>query len=501
MFRKCSPEPSALVFPGRHAGSVPSGSVNFHILRPVAKQHVRRRDVLGRREFRVAMSGQALSQVADAMTSLGLAQVLLFDLSPQDTVLALLRGLVLAAFPLLFVGPLAGLLADRFARNLLLRRGQQVRALLTVGAVLAAGMGSAPIGYATFGMLLLATRVLYTVRATSIPRLVEPHQLVAADSVSLLLSMVAGFIGVGVAAGLQLLDIRLVFLTAIGMHFASSWWYSQIRVVLGGGRDTSRSESVRDWRAALAQLQHPKVRFSIGSSGAGKLLLGLDYACVALVVDARFNVEATGYAAVFGVAGAGTFLGTLTAERVIERMPRRSVSVVAGIISSLAIGGVIVVDVFPVAMAAIAVASFAFQNVRVCNDAAVQSSVDSATLGRVFAAYDVVYNLSFVAGAALGLMIGASIGYDRILLACCVGYAALAVAASFSGSGEPLPTRNTVSPALVHTLASRTFLVSKTTEPLMADAIADASTRENSAHSVSTTSASAPKHAPMEVSA
>lgn len=489
------------MFQGRHADDVPFGSVNFHILRPEAKQHVRRLDVLRQRDFRVAMIGQATSQIADAMTSLGLAQVLLFDLSPQDTMTAFLRGLVLAAFPLLFVGPLAGLLADRYVRNLLLRRGQHVRALLTVGAVLSAVLGSAPIGYAAFGLLLLATRVLYTVRAISIPRLVEPHQLVAADSASLLLSMAAGFIGVGAAAGLQIVDIRLVFLTAIAMHIAASWWYSQIRVALGGGRDTSRSKSVRDWRAALAQLQHPKVRFSIGSSGLGKLLLGLGYACVALVVDARFNVEATGYAAVFGVAGVGTFLGTLTAEWVIERMPRKSVTLVAGIISSFAFGGVIVVDVFPITMAAIAVTSFAFQNVRVCNDAAVQSSVDSAALGRVFAAYDVVYNLSFVAGAALGLIVGTSVGYAPILLACCLGYAALALAASFSGSGEPLPTRNTVSPASVHAAASNTLRVSNTTEPFIADATSVGETLENSSHSVSTTSASAPKHAPVEVSA
>lgn len=501
MFRKRLPEHSVLVFIGRHDDHVSLGWVNFHILRPEAKRHIRRLDVLRQRDFRVAMTGQVTSQIADAMTSLGLAQVLLFDLNPQDTVTAFLRGLVLAAFPLLFVGPLAGVLADRFERNLLLRRGQHVRALLTVGAVLSVVSGSSTIGYATFGLLLLATRVLYTVRAISIPRLVEPHQLVAADSAALLLSMVAGIIGVGVAAGLQVLDIRLVFLAATAMHIASSCWYSQIRVVLGGGPDTSRSNSVRDWRAALAQLQHPKVRFSIGASGAGKLLLGLGYASIALVVDARFNVEATGYAAVFGVAGIGTFLGTLTAERVTERMPRKSVSVVAGIISSFAFGGVIVVDVFLVAMAAIAVASFAFQNVRVCNDAAVQSNVNSAALGRVFAAYDVVYNLSFVGGAALGLVVGTGVGHAPILVVCCLGYAALALAASFHGSGEALPTRNTVSPASAHAAASNTLRVSNTTEPFIVDAISIGETLENSSHSVSTTSASAPKHAPVAVSA
>ena len=484
------------------------GSVNFHLLRPEAKQHVRRIDVLRLTDFRVAMSGQVSSQIADAMTSLGLAQVLLFDLNPEDTMLAFLRGLVLAAFPLLFVGPLAGLLADRFERRQLLVRGQLLRAALTIGAIAAAITSNPTIGYLTFGFLLLTTRVLYTVRATSIPRLVAPYQLVAADSVSLLLSMIAGFVGVSIAAGLELLDVRFVFAVAIALHVASSKWYSRIGVLLGGGPelqphadDVAVTTKSRDWRAALTQLQHPKVRFSIASSGAGKLLLGISYACVALVVDSRFNVEATGYAAVFGVAGAGTFLGTLTAERVIERMPRKSVSVLAAAMSSFAVACVLVADLFPVAMAAVAVASFGFQNVRVCNDAAVQSNVASATLGRVFAAYDVVYNLSFVAGAALGLIVGTNLGYERVLAACVVGYAALALAASLSGSGEPLPTRSKVSPASVQRLASSTLRVSNTTLPFIAEATDAGSTFANSDHSVSTTSASAPKHAPMDVSA
>jgi len=482
--------------------------VNFHLLRPEAKPHVRRIDVLRLTDFRVAMSGQVSSQVADAMTSLGLVQVLLFDLNPEDTMLAFLRGLVLAAFPLLFVGPLAGLLADRFERRQLLVRGQLLRAALTIGAIAAAMTSNPTIGYLTFGFLLLTTRVLYTVRATSIPRLVAPYQLVAADSISLLISMIAGFVGVSIAAGLELLDIRLVFAAAIILHGWSAKWYSRVGVPLGGGREPQVPTDValatapsRDWRAALVQLQHPKVRFSIGSSGAGKLLLGIGYACVALVVDSRFNVEATGYAAVFGVAGAGTFLGTLSAERVIERMPRKSVSVVAATVSSLAMMGVLLVDLLPIAMASIAIASFGFQNVRVCNDAAVQSNVDSTALGRVFAAYDVVYNLSFVAGAALGLIVGTNLGYERVLAACVVGYAALALAASFSGSGEPRPTRSRVSPASVQRLASSTLRVSNTTLPLIAEATDAGSTFANSDHSVSTTSASAPKQAPMDVSA
>lgn len=498
MFRDCLPKLTALSAPICHSGYVRPATMSFQLFRDEAKEHVRLRDVLRRSDFRTAMCGQVSSQVADAMTSLGLAQVLLFDLSPENTTVAFLRGLVVAAFPLLFVGPLAGFVADHFSRQHLLMSGQMIRAVLTLGAV-GAAMSQRPIfGFVVFGLLLLTTRVLYTVRATSVPQLVERHQLVTADSVSLLLSMMAGFVGVACAASLQLLDVRLVFVVAMALHVASSRWYGNIGTELGGGSVTHQS---RDWRCAAEHLRNHRVRYSMVSSGGGKFLLGVCYACVALVIDARFSVEATGYAAVFGVAGVGTFVGTLTAEWIIERVPRKSVSVLAAMASMVAVGGILLLDSFVTALGAIVVTSFAFQNMRVCNDAAVQSSVDEASLGRVFAAYDVVYNMSFVLGAALALAVGIDAGYLMVLAACCVGYAALALTLLFFGSGEPRPTVTSRRPAEIHALVSNTLRVSNTTSPVMADATSDGSTSLNSGHSVRMTSASAPKHAPMEVSA
>jgi MFS family permease len=453
---------------------------------------------LRQRDFRLAMCGQVSSQVGDAMTSLGLAQVLLFDLNPEDTTSAFLRGLVVASFPLLFVGPLAGFFADRFLRQRLLTGGQMIRAILTLGSIAVSMSQQQSIGFVTFGLLLLLTRVLYTVRATSIPRLVERRQLVAGDSISLMLSMAAGFAGVAIAAGLAVMDVRLVFIVAAVMHIASSDWYRRIRTELGGG---SVSRNVRDWQRAIAQLRNRKVRYSIVSSGGGKFLLGACFACVALILDARFTLEATGYAAVFGVAGAGTFLGTVTAEWVIEHVPRKSVCVLAAAVSSISIGGILLIDSFIAALGGIIVAALAFQNMRVCNDAAVQSNVDGDYLGRVFATYDVVYNLAFVLGALLALSLGLDVGYLLVLGICCVACAALALALLFAGSGEPRPTTNTRSPAEVHSLASSTFRVSNTTFPVIAAATWDGSILANSGHSVSTSNASAPKHAPMEVSA
>lgn len=473
-------------------------AMSFHLLRDEVKVHLRRRDVLRVREFRTAMGAQITSQVADAMTSLGLAQVLLFDLNPGDTAQAFLRGLIVAAFPLLLVGPLAGLLADRYSRQSLLVVGQCLRAALTIGAVVAAFARAPIMGYLTFAALLLTTRILYTARATVIPRLVMPQQLVAADSLSLLFSMVAGLLGVVAAGALELLDVRAAFFAAIVLHLTSAWLYRSIRAPLGGGRVGG---SERDWRTASAQLRNHKVRFSIISSGGGKFLLGICFVCVALVVDARFTIEATGYAAVFGVAGIGTFLGTLTAKWIIERVPRTSVAVLASLVSATAVASVAMAPNVVMALGAIVVASFAFQNVRVCNDAAVQTAVHTASLGRVFAAYDVVYNLSFVGGAAIALAAGTDDGFARVLLVCAVGYAALAALLVLIGSGDPRPTFSTRNPASLQESPSSTLRVSNTTRPDIAVATSDGAIAANSDHSVSTMSASAPKQAPIGLSA
>jgi MFS family permease len=473
-------------------------AMNFALLRDEVKEPVRRRDVLRMREFRIAIGAQTSSQVADAMTSLGLAQVLLFDLNPGDTEQAFLRGLMVASFPLLLVGPLAGFLADRIPRQILLVVGQCLRATVVVGAIATAWARMPILGYATFAVLLLLTRVLYTARATVIPRLVTTQQLVAANSLSLMFSMLAGLVGVVVAGALKLFDLGAVFMAAIALHFVSAWLFCCIRVQLGGGRENA---SERDWRAAVIHLRNHKVQFSIISSGAGKLLLGVCYACVALVVDARLSIEATGYAAVFGVAGFGTFLGTLSAEWIIERVPRKSVAVLACFVSATAVASLAIAPNVLTALGAIVVASFAFQNVRVCNDAAVQSTVHTASLGRVFAAYDVVYNLSFVVGALLALMASTDRNLISVLVACAVGYAALAALLVLIGSGDPRPTFSTTNPAALHESQSSTLRVSNTIRTDMALAALDGATLANSDHSVRTMSASAPKQAPSELSA
>lgn len=164
--------------------------------------HVRRRDLFKYIDFRRAMSAQFSSQTADALTTITLTNVLVFRFSSGPSLTAMTTTLIVSLIPLILVGPIAGDFADRFDRVLLLSRGHLLRALFTFVAILSAF--EQPnikrfIGYLCFCVLLGLTRILYTARATSLSYLVRRHELVAADSSSLILSVIAGATGAAIS--------------------------------------------------------------------------------------------------------------------------------------------------------------------------------------------------------------------------------------------------------------------------------------------------------------
>jgi predicted MFS family arabinose efflux permease len=83
-----------------------------------------------------------------------------------------------------------------------------------------------------------------------------------------------------------------------------------------------------------------------------------------------------------------------------------------------------------VVIGALTVVSFAFQNLRVVSDASVQSTIADDSVGRVFSAYDVIYNLAFVGGAFAGVGVHAGASPEAIFLSLVTGYALGALALS-----------------------------------------------------------------------
>ena len=392
----------------------------IRLRRKTSAVHVRRRDLFKYPDFRNAICGQFVSQSADALASLTLAQLLLFKFSDGPSIAALTSALIASALPLLLVGPIAGHLADRLPRKLLLCRGNALRGVITLCGLFATTADTRWFGYIIFGLLVALTRILYTARASSLAQLVRRHELVAADSTSLILSVIAGAIGAGIGTGISG-SVPIVALVVAGSgHIFASWLYRRISIPLGGGDQSAKH---CDFRSLASQFASAKTRFAILATSLHRLMLGVCIASIALMVDRSYHLQTTGYVTVLGFSAAGSFTGSITAEWLSERYPRRSITVMSFALAATAIGTASVFENPRIGLVAVAICSLSFQNLRIRSDATIQANANKENVGRIFAAYDVLYNAAFLSGCAVGILASGVLKYSEILSIVTIGYA------------------------------------------------------------------------------
>ena len=389
--------------------------------------HVRRRDLLKYIDFRRAMTAQFSSQVADALTTITLANVLVFKFSDGPSLTAMASTLIVSLIPLILVGPIAGDLTDRFDRVRLLSRGHVLRAAFTALAVFSAieiFSGRRAIGYFCFCVLLGLTRILYTARATSLSFLVRRHELVAADSSSLILSVIAGACGSSIYFALTHRLPAAGFVVAALLQIFAARNYGRIETEIGGGR---QNRNQLNHRQLFEQLRLPKTRFAMSATTSHRFLLGICIASIAVMIDKSFNMQTTGYLAVLGFSASGSFLGSISAEWISEHFPRRSVTVIAFALASAVIGIATVFAHPRVALGSVLLCAFAFQNLRVRSDATIQANSPASSIGKIFAAYDVLYNFAFISGGVIGIAATSMLSYQTVLTSACVTYFVAAI--------------------------------------------------------------------------
>jgi MFS family permease len=407
--------------------------------------HVRRRDLFAYSDFRLAIGGQLLSQASDALTSFTLAEILVFSFNSSPSLIAMASTLLMSAIPLVVVGPIAGHLADRFNRKSILVNGHLARAVIAGSAAISVLPRFHAFGYVAFALLLGLTRILYTARATAFPQLVRKHELVAADSMSLIVAVFAGSIGAGIGMSTAHHYPVFALLIAAGGQLMASRLFSFVSTDLGKG--TSKN-SRGHLLSAIKQLKKQKTKFAIYATASHRLILGICIASISLLVDASYGLHTTGYVAVLGFSATGAFIGSVTAEWMSEHFPRRSITVIAFGGSAIVICVASFATTPRVGLFAVSIASFLFQNLRVRSDATVQSNVSQSNMGHVFAAYDMLYNLAFIAGGILGIALSGSLSYSAVLGCAVAGFAAVSLVFAVINDGKSeLESANKIHPS------------------------------------------------------
>jgi MFS family permease len=365
------------------------------------------------------------SQAADGVFQAGLAWLVLLSPERQQSPAAVAGAAALILLPFSLVGPFAGVLLDRWRRRSVLLVGQLVRVLLVVAmAALGDRAGLVPV-YALAIVALAVNRFLLAAFSAGLPSVVPRPLLLPANA----LAPTAGtaWVVVGLGVGSALLGVTrddavdgsagtvpVLALAAVLMVVAAG-----LALRFGpdelGPRDVRRTGSVagdlggvvRGLGAGVAHLvQRRPAGRALVMLGAHRWCFGLWSVQTALLVldrDAGGGLSATAVVAGCGAAG---YVSAALVTPLARRRLTDTAWVAAVLVGSAAVAlAAAPVPGVPALAVAAALLGLGAQSVKICVDTAVQRGVDDGFLGRSFAIYDVVFNVTFVAAAAVAALL------------------------------------------------------------------------------------------------
>jgi len=274
---------------------------------------------------------QAVSLVGDWFTLIALS--VLVSAETGGSGLAVSGLLLVQNLPAVVLGPLAGVLADRFDRKRLLVWSDLLRAAIVPFLIFAAAPGRLPLLYVLAFLHFSISTVFEPARSALLPRLVRGDDLVAATTLSTVTwSVMTAFGGALGGAVLAAAGLRAAFLVDSLTFLASAALMAPIRTpppAEGGRPAGGRVRFTEGVRWAIA---HP----GIGSAALVKVINGLALVDTFLVLyGTRIFVRGEGGAVSVGLLyasfGVGAVLGPLLLGRFNDgTIPRMRRLILAG---------------------------------------------------------------------------------------------------------------------------------------------------------------------------
>lgn len=365
------------------------------------------------------VGGQCLGQLADGLAQITFAQFVLFDVARGATPAGIAAVLAVTLLPFSVVGPAAGIFIDRWDRRRTLVVVSVLRALLTVASIVTVVTQSTAAAFIGVLLLLSSSRFVLAAKGAALPRTVPRADLVTGNAVSSLAGMSAAFLG---AVGGSLIVGRSTavgFLLASILYLAAAVVFTRLPDV-GGRQQMVLLSRLRSLAGELAKgvgaaVGVAAIRWPLLAVAAHRLLLGAGFVVLVLIADSRYNLQISGYGVALAATGLAAFAGTLAAPPLARRyspgvlvpaafLPAAAAAYVGGLFPSLV-----------VLVCCVSVVAFVFQVLKVSVDALVGGSAPDSVRGRVFAVYDVLYNVAFVAAGLLMVPLW-RIGQERSLL-------------------------------------------------------------------------------------
>jgi len=374
--------------------------------------------------FRWLLSALAVSKVGDWLYNLALA-VLVYDRTHSP----LWVGVTTAArvVPFVVLGPVGGVLSDRFDRRRIMIASDVIRLalMLLLAAAAAAGL---PIMLApVIAALATAASALYLPCVSAvIPRLVRDEDLPGANAAG------SAVTGLGIIAGPALGGILLLLgspATAIALN-ALTFGLSALAVLAIRAGDVFRAAWSADRPAGLlrqvaqgaaALRAHPEALRLVGADITCGLVYGFQTVLL-LMVSRQIGLGTHGYGYLFAGIGAGGLAGTALASRASRSSHPRWILAAVGLPTAL-----LAVAHWPaVAILLAGLAGTGALVVEILTDTCLQRALDEDVLGRAYGLALPASIGGIVAGALIAPVLARTLGVSGTLVP--VGAAVLAYA-------------------------------------------------------------------------
>ena len=370
----------------------------------------RAREALRHGDFRRLFGIRLASQCGDGLFQVSLVASFVFSPERADTALDFAVATLIVALPFSILGPFAGVFIDRWSRRAILRWAPWIRAA-AVWLVLV-DPDRFPVPFFLGALFVLSVNRFFLSTASAVvPRLVPTADLLVANSMAAVGGTFALLTGVFVGGKIAESAGEVpVIATTVGLWILSSWFARRIQnpLVPHALPETRVLDQIgivaRGFVDGIGRLvRTPRAIGPITGITLDQVGQGLVLVLSLVVFRDRFGEGVGSFSNLVGAGGLGVLLGILTVGALEERF--RKERIVAG---AFVLGGLALVAVsFRITGVTVLFASFAigltYAWKKIATDTIVQSSLPDGYRGRVFAVYDVGYNLARTAAGFLAV--------------------------------------------------------------------------------------------------
>uniref|UniRef100_UPI00036E640B MFS transporter n=1 Tax=Actinoalloteichus spitiensis TaxID=252394 RepID=UPI00036E640B len=417
--------------------------------------------------FRRLLVSRFTAQWGDGIFQAGLGSAVLFNPEREADPAVVAAGLAVLLLPYSVVGPFAGALLDRWDRRRVLLTANLLRGALIVltSAAVAAGVAGAPL-YAGALLVMGVSRFVGAGLSASLPHVVAPGELVPANAAATTLGAAVTALGAGSAIVLREVlgagdagSALVTVISAAGSLVAALVLIGFRPGALGPGHEptgpsdvaggvdrlptgsTDRPGLVAALAAVAGGLRDGgRTALSVPSVTAGFLALISHRAAFGVVTLTGlllmrhgftdlgpFRAGLLGVGQVVGTAATGIVVGAVLTPRLVARHGAPAAvrgALLGGAATMMLLG---LVTTLPTLLLASFLVGLAGQVVKLCADAAVQRDIVDEHRGRVFALYDTLFNVMYVAAIAAAATVAPLDGRSPALLFAAAGLYLLGV--------------------------------------------------------------------------